>query len=148
MKTLFMAVAIVACGFGLRISQDASVGESRSVWDGVFTEDQASRGGALYKKYCASCHGVTLNGGESAPPLAGGAFLSNWNGLTLGDLFDRIRKTMPQSSPGKITRQETSDILAHMLSVNKFPSGKTELYRQTEMLKGIRFETSKAESQK
>ena len=34
---------------------------------------------------------------ESPPPLAGGEFLSNWNGLTVGDLFERTRKTMPQS---------------------------------------------------
>jgi hypothetical protein len=30
-----------------------------------------------------------------------------------------------------------------MLSANKFPAGKTELYRQSEMLKEIRFELTK-----
>jgi S-disulfanyl-L-cysteine oxidoreductase SoxD len=69
--------------------------------------------------------------------------LANWNGLTVGDLFDRIRKTMPQSAPGRLTRQQNSDILAFMLSANKFPAGKTELYRQSEMLKEIRFESTK-----
>jgi len=117
--------------------------ESRSVWDGVYTEEQAKRGEPLYRKECASCHGDVLTGGESAPPLTGGAFLSNWNGLTLGDLFDRIRKTMPLSAPGRLTRQQDTDILAFMLSVNKFPAGKTELYRQSEMLKEIRFEAAK-----
>jgi hypothetical protein len=63
--------------------------------------------------------------------------------LTLGDLFDRIRKTMPQTKPGSLTRQQNADVLAFMLSVNKFPAGKTELYRQSEMLKEIRFETKK-----
>jgi quinoprotein glucose dehydrogenase len=89
-----------------------------------------------------------LTGGESAPPLTGGAFLSNWNGLTLADLFDRIRKTMPQNAPGKLSRQENADILAYTLSVNKFPVGKTELSRQTEFLKEIRFEAMKPESKK
>ena len=117
--------------------------ESRSVWDGVYTEDQARRGEPVYVKECAACHGALLTGGESAPPLTGGAFLANWNGLTLGDLFDRIRKTMPQSNPGHLTRQQDADILAFMLSVNKFPAGKTELYRQSEMLKEIRFESAK-----
>jgi hypothetical protein len=84
-----------------------------------------------------------LTGGESSPPLAGGAFQANWNGLTLGDLFDRIRKTMPQSAPGRLTRQQDADVLAFMLSINKFPAGKTQLYRQAEMLKEIRFETKK-----
>jgi len=117
--------------------------ESRSVWDGVYTEDQAKRGEAIYRKECAACHGAMLTGGESAPPLTGGPFLANWNGLTMGDLFDRIRKTMPQTNPGRLTRQQDADILAFMLSVNKFPAGKTELYRQSEMLKEIRFQSTK-----
>jgi cytochrome c len=121
---------------------------TRSVWDGVYTEEQAKRGEPVYRKECAACHGEQLNGGESAPPLAGGAFLSNWNGLTLGDLFDRVRKTMPQTSPGRLSRQQDADILAFMLSMNKFPSGKTELYRQTEMLKEIRFESEKRTEKK
>ena len=117
--------------------------ESKSVWDGVYTEEQAKRGEPIYHKECAACHGDMLTGGESAPPLTGGAFLSNWNGLTMGDLFDRIRKTMPQSAPGRLTRQQDADILAFMLSVNKFPAGRTELFRQSEMLKEIRFESTK-----
>ncbi len=122
--------------------------ESRSVWDGVYTEEQAKRGEPLYQKECAACHGDTLAGGESAPTLTGGAFLANWNGYTVGDLFDRIRKTMPQSAPGRLTRQQDADILAFMLSANKFPAGKTELYRQSEMLKEIRFEAAKPASKK
>ena len=122
--------------------------ESRSVWDGVYTEDQAKRGEAIYRKECAACHGAMLTGGESAPPLTGGPFLANWNGLTMGDLFDRIRKTMPQTNPGRLTRQQDADILAFMLSVNKFPAGKTELYRQSEMLKEIRFESAKSAPKK
>ena len=35
-----------------------------SVWDGVYTEEQAGRGQALYAKECASCHGASLSGGE------------------------------------------------------------------------------------
>jgi mono/diheme cytochrome c family protein len=118
------------------------------VWDGVYTEEQAKRGEPLYRKECAACHGGMLTGGESAPPLTGGAFVANWSGLTMGDLFDRIRKTMPQSAPGRLTRQQNADILAFLLSVNKFPAGKTELYRQSEMLKEIRFEVAKPASKK
>src|SRR6266571_698551 len=35
-----------------------------------------------------------------------------------------------------------------MLSANKFPAGKTELYRQSEMFKEIRFEAAKPSPQK
>ena len=142
-------VAIVSglVGFCLARAQDPPQ-TPRSVWDGVYTEEQAKRGEPLYGKECAACHGEQLSGGESAPPLTGGAFLSNWNGLSVGDLFDRIRKTMPQTNPGRLTRQQDADILAYVLSRNKFPSGKTELYRQSEMLKEIRFEAEKPAEKK
>jgi mono/diheme cytochrome c family protein len=113
---------------------------TRSVWDGVFTAEQAQRGSALYAANCASCHGTALGGGESAPPLTGGEFFSNWNGLTVGDLFERIRISMPADRPGKLTRAEDADVLAFMLSVSEFPAGKVELDRQTEALKQIRIE--------
>ncbi len=112
----------------------------RSLWDGVYTQEQAQRGAALYSDACASCHGTALTGGESAPPLAGGEFFSNWNGLTVGDLFERIRVTMPADRPGRLTREQDADILAHILNVNRFPTGKTELEHQTEALKQIRFD--------
>jgi S-disulfanyl-L-cysteine oxidoreductase SoxD len=112
---------------------------TRSVWDGVYTEDQAKRGAVVYAKECASCHGADLNGGESAPPLVGGTFLSNWNTLTVGDLFERIRESMPQDNPGRLSRQQDADVLAFMLQANEFPAGKTELDKQTEVLKLIGF---------
>ena len=133
--------ALIVSSFWALPAQESA--ESRSVWDGVYTEEQAKRGEAVYKRECAACHGDMLTGGESAPPLTGGAFQANWNGLTLGDLFDRIRKTMPKSKPGSLTRPQDADVLAYILSFNKFPAGKTELYRQSEMLKEIRFETKK-----
>jgi S-disulfanyl-L-cysteine oxidoreductase SoxD len=111
--------------------------ESRSVWDGVFTEAQAGRGKALYGRECASCHGDTLGGGESAPPLVGDGFLANWNGLTVGDLYDRIRVSMPQDNPGRLTRQQDADILAYLLAFNQFPAGKGDLDTHSEILKQI-----------
>jgi hypothetical protein len=75
--------------------------------------------------------------------LAGGEFLSNWNGLTLGDLFERIKTTMPQNKPGRLSREVNTNILAYMLSVSQFPAGKTELPQQTEVLKEIRIDASK-----
>lgn len=114
-----------------------------SVWDGVYTDEQSKRGEALYTKECASCHGSELSGGEEAPALAGGTFTSNWNGLTLGELFDRIRVSMPQGNPGSLSRQQNADILSYLLHFNKFPSGKAELQKDSELLKQIRFEAEK-----
>ena len=128
--------------------QTAASSDSRSVWEGVYTEEQAKRGESVYHKECESCHAATLVGGGGASPLTGGTFLSNWNGLTLGDLFDRIRKTMPQGTPGKLSKQQNADVLAYLLSFNKFPAGKTELSRQTEFLKEIRFEATNPNANK
>jgi len=139
-----MKVKIVVLGIVLGLAAIAQT--TRTVWDGVYTDDQAKRGEGFYGKECASCHGGELTGGESAPPLAGDSFFANWNGLTLGDLFDRIRVSMPQNAPGKLSRQQNADILAFVLSFNRFPAGKTELYRQAEMLKEIRFEAAKPEA--
>jgi len=139
------SLAAACCG-GFRARAQETATTSRSVWDGVYTEEQAKRGEEFYRKECASCHGDTLVGGGGAAPLTGGAFLSNWNGLTVGDLFDRIRKTMPQGSLGKLTKQQDTDILAYLLSFNKFPAGKTELQKQVEFLREIRFEATKPEA--
>lgn len=120
---------------------------SRSVWDGVYTEEQANRGAAVYRRECARCHGPALEGGgEGAGALTGVGFIANWNGLTLGDLVDRMRVSMPQDAPGKLTRQQAADVVAHILSVNKFPVGKTELARASERLKQVRFDAIRKEA--
>jgi mono/diheme cytochrome c family protein len=114
-----------------------------SVWDGVFTEEQVKRGAAAYQRDCSNCHGPALEGGDMTPPLVGGAFTSNWNDLTLGDLFDRIRLTMPLDSPGKLSRQENADVIAYLLNANAWPSGTRELPPEAGALKQIRIEASK-----
>jgi cytochrome c len=139
-----MKVKIAVIGIILGLSAIAQT--SRTVWDGVYSDDQAKRGEGFYGKECASCHGSELTGGESAPPLAGDSFFANWNGLTLGDLFERIRVSMPQNAPGSLSRQQNADILAFILKVNQFPSGKTELDRQTDILKTIKFDSTKPKS--
>lgn len=119
--------------------------QTRSVLDGVYTQEQATRGHDLYNQSCAVCHGNGLEGGEEAPALAGGDFISNWNGLTAGDLFERMRATMPQNKPGSLTRETHGAILAYILSVNKYPAGQTELSSQAEVLKQIRIDPPKSE---
>src|SRR5712671_6272834 len=147
MKAKIAAVAIVGLAavgtlHSALCAQEAPSG-SRSVWDGVYTQEQAERGHSLYNQHCASCHGDTLAGGDVPPPLAGGDFLANWNGLTVGDLFERIRRSMPQDNPGRLSRQQNADVLAYIFSFNKFPAGKTELAHDTGLLKEIRIEAAK-----
>jgi S-disulfanyl-L-cysteine oxidoreductase SoxD len=121
----------------------AAQGGAKSQWDGVYTEAQSTRGEALYSQYCASCHGPDLAGGEMAPGLTGGEFTANWNDLSLGDLFERIRISMPQNAPGSLSRQQNADILAFMLRKMNTPVGTSELPTATEALKEIKFLASK-----
>ena len=116
---------------------------TKSIWDGVFTEEQATRGKGLYSENCASCHGSELTGGEMAPPLSGGEFMSGWDGLTVGDLFERIRISMPQNAPGSLSGQQNADILSFVFNANKFPAGQTELPKEAGILKTIKFEVKK-----
>lgn len=146
MKFKTMAAAIVGLaliGWFHRPLKASSAQESRSVWDGVFTEEQAKRGGGFYRGSCSNCHGESLEGADTAPALVGGAFTSNWNGTTLGDLFERIRVSMPADRPGTLGRQQIADILAFILSSNTFPPGDTELPREAQILKEILFKASK-----
>ena len=108
-------------------------------WDGVYSAEQAKRGSDLYEKSCSSCHGADLSGGGFAPALMGGGFAGNWNDVTLDALVDRIRNTMPQDSPGTLSRAQSVDLVAFMLEKNGAPAGATPLAVQSEALKQIRF---------
>lgn len=117
--------------------------ESKTVWDGVYTEEQAARGRAAYTEQCASCHGAELSGGEMAPPLAGGLFTGNWEGMTVGDLTERIRITMPQGKEGTLSRQQVADIVAAVFAANSYPAGATELSKELETQKTIKITAKK-----
>ena len=129
--TLALAVIVAA----LRAQQPA-----RSVWDRVYTDDQARRGRPVYVAKCEDCHGQSLEGDAEAPPLSGGAFITNWNGLGLDKLYERIHRDMPADRPGTLNRNESTDVLAYMLSYNGFPPGDAELPSAPQVLAEIRFE--------
>jgi S-disulfanyl-L-cysteine oxidoreductase SoxD len=135
---LFILVAVVVPHSAPRTEQAAQAAPSTgSVWSGVFTEEQARRGQALYSRECAVCHGSDMAGADEVPALSGPAFLANWDGLTMNDLFERIRVSMPPNKQGRLSRQQIVDLLSHLLNVNGFPAGKSELDPKAEMLKQI-----------
>src|SRR5437867_5156071 len=105
-----------------RGAQEAAV----SVLDGVYTEDQAARGMALYDKQCTVCHGEKLDGGI-APGLIGDDFTSEWATKTVGEMVEKMRMTMPADDPGKLSPAQAADLAAYILSKNKYPAGQKEL---------------------
>jgi mono/diheme cytochrome c family protein len=114
-----------------------------TVWDSVFSADQAARGQATYGRTCSRCHQPSLGGADESPALAGGSFMSNWNGHTMYELHDRVMSSMPTDTPGSYKREDVADVLAYVLSVNGFPAGKKELANTDSALKSIAFVSTK-----
>jgi mono/diheme cytochrome c family protein len=138
-----LVVTWTVAAVGASMAAQEPPAAARSVLDGAYTEDQAKRGEAMYGEFCASCHAPALTGGEMAPALVGGDFNADWVGLSVNDLFERIRVSMPQNNPGSLSRQQNADIVAFILSAGKYPAGKTELPKEAEVLKTIKFEALK-----
>ena len=143
MKVAKLGLAVLPAAWLLLVTATPKATQSTSVNDGVYTDAQATRGEDSYKQDCSSCHGAGLAGDGFAPGLAGMEFLGNWNGTTVGDLFDRIQISMPPSSPGAVSAQSKADIIAFMLKFNKFTAGSTELAGSADALKGITLELPK-----
>jgi mono/diheme cytochrome c family protein len=131
--TALTAAAFTATAFFTTADAQAP----RSASQGVYTADQAKRGDPIYKEQCAACHGDNLEGSGPMPPLTGPDFAKNWNGKTLGELFEKTHTTMPATAPGSLSEQQTADVLAYVLSIAKYPAGTTELAANAEPLKGI-----------
>jgi mono/diheme cytochrome c family protein len=116
---------------------------SLSVWDGVYTADQAKHGESLYRDHCERCHGLELEGDDESVALTGETFEANWDTLPLGKLYQRIRRDMPYNDPGKLSPEVNAAVLAFILKSNGFPAGETELPHNEDLLNLIRFDTSK-----
>lgn len=104
-----------------------------TIWDGVFTLEQAQRGRTAYTGPCDRCHGYKLDGASDdpdmlpTPPAAGPKFLRAWEGRSLDALFEYLQRTMPANNPGFLSAQEVVDVIAYMLLVSDVPAGDAEL---------------------
>jgi S-disulfanyl-L-cysteine oxidoreductase SoxD len=109
----------------------------RSVWDGIYTAEQAMRGRTEYMQACASCHAEDLRGKGTAPALVEESFAFQWEDMPLGELLERTRKLMPLDRPNSLSPQAYRDIVAFLLEANKFPAGREELPGDPEALRGV-----------
>ena len=122
----FMAAAVSVLVVPLRIHcQDSQSHTSKTVWDGVFSEDQARRGRASYNASCASCHRADLTGYEGA--LKGQKFIDRWREDALESLYLNIKRSMPRNAPGTLETATYLDIVAYILQQNGFPAGVSDL---------------------
>lgn len=81
----------------------------------VLRAQDATRGATLYKQQCGSCHGDRLEG-RSGPALAGVDFRSRFS---TPDLIAKIKSTMPQDSPGKLTAGQAADLATYIQQAGK-----------------------------
>ena len=141
MGTWFVAMALAGAlvGSGVRALDLAqSNTDTRTVWDGVYSVDQAQRGKQQYAGACAACHKEDLSGDGITPGLADDGFIERWDKDTVEGLFTRIKTTMPADNPGKLADAEYLDVVAFLLKANGFPGGPTDLAREgTDSLKNI-----------
>lgn len=128
--------AVLVVVSGLQIAR----AQAKSVTEGVYTEEQAKRGAALYKEQCAACHGEDLKGNDIMPGLTGDVFMMNWQGRTIGELFDKIGMTMPALDPGSLKPDQTADLVAHILSASQYPAGTTVLESTSAALQEIKID--------
>jgi S-disulfanyl-L-cysteine oxidoreductase SoxD len=133
-KFCFIAAAASVAVMPLRIhSQDSQTRNAKTVWDGVFSEDQARRGRASYNASCGSCHRADLTGYEGV--LKGQKFIDRWREDALESLYSNIKRSMPRNAPGALDTATYLDIIAYILEQNGFPAGLSEL--SSDNLKGI-----------
>jgi cytochrome c len=126
------AGAFLLLGCGLAQAQAA-----KTAADGVYTAAQAARGNTLYQTNCAVCHGGSLQGEDENPSLSGKHFSTRWGGQPVSALFGFINTQMPLGQPGALGAQGNIDIVAYILSVNKFAAGQTELPADPKVLRTI-----------
>ena len=110
--------------------QDAT--QKSTVWDGVYTAAQASRGKLVYEERCAECHAT----GE-APVLFGSGFMRRWFQESLDSVFTKMRTTMPLNGPGTLPPNSYLDVLGFVLEQSGFPAGTEELTANSTRLANI-----------
>ncbi len=115
----------------------APAGAPRTLSDGVYSEEQSRRGQVIYFTTCVRCHKAEMTGSQIVPPIIGEPFLSRWSRKTAGDLFEWVRTSMPPFDTERLSRQESADVLAYILSRNAFPAGEAELATDFDALRLI-----------
>jgi len=117
----------LGCIVAAAISVSAQTTRTQTVWDGVYTADQAARGKGFYDANCGGCHGPTLGGRNGNRALAGPRFFEDWGEDSLGTLYAVMARTMPRGKPNSLEPGTYVDIVAYILQKNDYPAGTGEL---------------------
>jgi alcohol dehydrogenase (cytochrome c) len=78
----------------------------------------ADRGQIAFAITCGQCHGADLTAGAFGPALKGAEFDAKWSGRDARALQAYIQATMPPASPGSLSSDAYSDIVAYIVRGN------------------------------
>jgi S-disulfanyl-L-cysteine oxidoreductase SoxD len=129
-RSKFLVAAVIAAVVGTAAgavtaaagAQTAQV--KKTLWDGLYTDDQASRANDVFSATCARCHTLDSQGNR---PLSGKKFWDSYTQKTVGDLFTFMQKNMPNGNGGSLSEKTYADLVALVLKSNGIPAGMTEL---------------------
>jgi mono/diheme cytochrome c family protein len=132
---LLLASALVgvaaSAGNGMRAQEPGRFDLRPAAGDttGVYTEQQAADGLAVFTKTCSECH--------ETKDVTGPDFRTKWKGRPVFALFEQIRTTMPDGNPGTLTREQYLSAVAYILKLNGLPAGPTPLASDSVALSAI-----------
>ena len=121
-RVLLLLPAILCVG-GVLVSSQAPQ-KPKTVWDGVYTEAQATRATGVFGASCAGCHTLTPDGNR---PLSGETFWQSNTQKSVAELLGYVSKNMPNGNGGSLSPESYNDLVALILKSNGFPAGQTEL---------------------
>lgn len=81
----------------------------------MYSDEQAERGNGIFSRTCVECH--------TRKDMSNADFRVKWNGRAVFDLFDLIRTTMPEATPGSMTPAEYAEVTSYFLKLNGMPAG-------------------------
>ena len=90
-----------------------------TIWDGVYTSEQADRGELVARQVCFACHGQR----DWVTPV----MIPIWSGRPILDFYDNLMFTMPYDNPASLSREQYADVLSYILELNGVPAGSTPL---------------------
>lgn len=101
--------------------------EERTLYDGIYTSEQATKGRALYAQYCVSCHGNRGRGSPGSPGIVARVLNDKYADMPLSVYYDLMSQTMPKGQEGVLTDEQYADVLAFVLSLHGAPAGDSVL---------------------
>ena len=130
--SLVAAILAAACAAPAAAQNGAGPAVERSVLSGVYTQQQAADGAAVFRETCGNCHPTSQ--------FTGAAFQLVWQGRPVFAFFDQVRMMMPMDNPGGLSAAQYTAVIAYILKLNTYPTGPEPLPTDDDGLRRIRFE--------